>query len=98
MRTVLVALACIGGAVGIAVAGLFVIVFTAGPSIAAGERAAALAGGLALLLWLGAVAAFWFLSHSAPLVGRVLGTLVLGLIAFVALGLVFLAAVVLLNR
>jgi hypothetical protein len=98
MKTVLIALACLGASVGIATLGLFVIALTAGPSIAAGEQAAAMAAGLDLLLWIGAVAAFWFLSRSIPLTARILGTLAFGVIELVALGFVFVATVVLLNR
>jgi hypothetical protein len=98
MKTVLVALACLGTSVGIATLGLFVIVLTAGRSIADGERAAVMAGGLNLLLWFGAIASFWFLSRSMPRTARILGTLTLGVIACVALVFVFVVAVVLLNR
>lgn len=98
MKTVLIALACLGASVGIAVIGLFVLALTAGPSIAAGERAAAMAAGLDLLLWFGAIATFWFLSRSIPRAARILGTLAFGVIELVALGFVFVTAVVLLNR
>jgi hypothetical protein len=98
MKTVVIALVCLGTSVGIATLGLSVIAFTAGPSIAAGERAAGIVGGLNLLLWFGAIASFWFLSRSIPLVARILGTLGFGVIACVALGFVFVVALVLLNR
>lgn len=98
MRTVLIALACLGISVGIAIFGLFVIVFTAGPSIAAGERAAVMAGILDLLLWLGAIVTFWFLNRSVSLSVRILSAIALGVIEFVALGLVFVSSIILLNR
>ena len=98
MKTVLVALACLVTSVGIALFGLFVIAFTAGTSIAAGERAAVMVGGLNLLLWFGAIAAFWFLSHSISRTARILSTLAFGAVAGIALGFVFVAALVLLNR
>ena len=98
MKTVLVALACLGTSVGIATLGLFVIAVTAGPSITAGERAAVMAGGLDLLLWFGAIAAFWLLSRSLPRTARILGTLAFGAIACIALGFVFVASLVVLNR
>jgi hypothetical protein len=98
MKHVLVALACLGASVGIATLGVFVIAFSTGPSIAAGERAALMAAGLDLLLWVGASATFWFLSRSVPLAARILGTLAFGVIACVALGFVFVVTLVLLNR
>jgi hypothetical protein len=98
MKTALVALACLGISVGIAIVGLFVIALTAGPSIAAGERAAVMAGGLDLLLWFGATATFWFLSRSIPLTARILATLAFGVIECVALGFLFVGALVALNR
>jgi len=98
MKTILLALACLGLSTVIAVIGLFVVALSAGPSIAAGERAALMGAALDIICWVGSVVTFWFLSGGNQLAARIVGTLAVGVVQAIVLAMVFLFSLILLNR
>lgn len=75
-----------------------VVVFTAGKTVAGGERAVLVAGGFDLLLACLTIALFWFWNRGSTLPGRLAGTALFAISEVGALALLFIITVVLLNR
>ncbi len=82
----------------LAVVVLFILAFTAGKTIAGGERAAMLAGLVDLTLAVVSIGLFWFLNGSSTLPARIVGTTIFTVLELATLALVFVFTLVLLNR
>jgi hypothetical protein len=98
VKAILVAFLLLLAATATAVVTSLVIAVTAGPSIAAGERAALVAGGIDVGLGLIATVAFIVLNRALKPPWLILATLLFALGQFGVLALVFLMNLVVLNR
>lgn len=98
LKALVVGLALLFSSTAFAIGATFVIAVTAGPSIAAGERAALTSGGIEVFLGLAATLAFGLLNRSLKLPWLLLSTTGYALCQFGILAAVFLVNLVLLNR
>lgn len=98
LKAVLTASAFLVGSGALAVLAVFVVAVTTGPSVAAGSRAALVAGTIDVLIAVAAVASFWMVNRSLAVMPRILSTGLFAVLECMLLALVFLFTLVLLNR
>jgi NADH:ubiquinone oxidoreductase subunit K len=98
MKVLLTAVGWVLGAWLLAAAAVLVLAFTAGPSVAAGERAAVIAFVLDGVLWLAATLGFWLSSRSLPRTSRIVATLGVCAVAAAGLAVAFGLTLLVLNR
>jgi hypothetical protein len=98
MKIFLLGLACFVGAIGLAVVGNLIVVVSAGPSVAAGERAVVIAAILDIFLWIASGVVFWLFAKPLSLPARIGSTLALLLPVAIVLALILLMTILVLNR
>jgi|GEM_PF-2048711 hypothetical protein len=98
MKLFLLALACFVGAVGLAVVGNLIVIVSAGPTVAAGERAVLIAGILDIVLWIASGVLFWLFAKPLSLPARIGSTIVLLVLVAIVLMMVLLMTILMLNR
>ena len=98
LKAVLVGVVLLVGSGVVAVVSLFAIAVTAGPSIAAGERAAVISGGIDVFLGLFATVVFGIANRGLKPVWLAVATAAYAILQFLLLGVVFLLNLILLNR
>jgi cytochrome b subunit of formate dehydrogenase len=98
MKIFLLGLACFVGAIGLAVVGNLIVVVSAGPTVAAGERAVIIAAILDIVLLVASGVVFWLFTKPLSLSARIGSTLALLLLVAIALVMVLLMTILMLNR
>lgn len=98
MKLFLLGLACFGATLFLAIVGNLIIIVSAGPTVAAGERAVVIAGIFDLVLWIACGVCFWFLARPFSLPARIGSTLALLFPAAFTLALILLVTILMLNR
>ena len=94
LKAFLAALALLAGSAVLAVIALFTFAVTAGPSIAAGERAAVYAAVADLLIAVVAVGAYWFINRKLTVAPRLLATGLFAVLECLLLGALFVLTLV----
>jgi hypothetical protein len=98
LKAFLAAFALLAATAIVAVIAMFVLAVTAGPSVAAGERAAVHAAIAYTLIAIAAVGAYWPINRGLTTMPRVLATALFGVLECLLLGALFVLTLVMLNR
>ncbi|MGQ0801092.1 MAG: hypothetical protein ACT4NL_13420 [Pseudomarimonas sp.] len=98
VKALVVALALFAASAMFADIALFMFAFTAGPSVAAGERAAVYAGIADIVIAVIAVAAYWSISRGLTVTSRIVATGLFVVLECLLLCMLFVLTLVILNR
>jgi hypothetical protein len=97
-KAFLAAFAVLAASAIVAIVALFLLALTAGPSVAAGERAAVHAAIAYVLIAIVAVGAYWTINRQLTATPRLLATGLVAVLECVLLGALFVLTLVMLNR